>query len=376
MISTAKICIVTAARSEYGLLRWLIDEVHNDENLHLQLLVTGSHLSEMYGNTVSEIENDGYPIAMRVDMRLDAENTTQIAKSMGNCAIGMAQAFEELQPDIIVILGDRYELLPICNSALIMNIPIAHISGGDVTEGAIDDQIRNAVSMMSTLHFPGVEDSAKNLRRMLGDKNIYVAGEPGLENFVRLDLMNREKLATSLEINAAKKWVLITQHSETTVGIEQNLQMAKNIIESLKVLDNYEFIITKSNADSGGNEINNYFEKVCEADSRFKLFASLGQLRYLSFMKEADFLVGNSSSGIVEAPYLAIPVINIGERQTGRYMANNVIGASGFGNSVQDAILTIQNEEWRSNLRPDYYYGDGKSAEKIKNQIKEFLQKC
>ena len=296
---------------------------------------------------------------------------------MGNCAIGMAEAFQSLNPDMIVILGDRYELLPICNTALVMNIPIAHISGGDITEGALDDQIRNAVSMLSTLHFPGVEESARNLRRMLGENNnIHVAGEPGLENFLRLTLMDREALAESLNIDISKKWVLITQHSETNSSLDENLLMAENIIEALKSLDGFQFIITKANADSGGNEINAYFERVCMIDSRFKLFASLGQLRYLSFMNEANFIVGNSSSGIVEAPYLAIPVINIGERQTGRFMCDNVIAASGFGNSVRDALLKIQDVTWRTDLKPDYYYGDGKSSEKIKNRIKEYLLEC
>lgn len=371
-----KICIITAARSEYGLLRWLIDEVHHDSDTELQLVVTGSHLSAKYGNTVVEIESDGYPIAMKVDMKLEVSNTAQIARSMGHCAIGISQAFEILNPDIVVVLGDRYELLPICNTALVMNIPIAHISGGDITEGAIDDQIRNAVSMMATLHFPGVEDSAKNLRRMRGDKDVFVVGEPGLENFLRLELMDRENLAKSLGIDPAKRWVLATQHSETTVGIEENLTMAKNMIEALKPLDNYEFIITKANADSGGNEINAYFEQICGEDSRFKLFASLGQLRYLSFMKEADFLVGNSSSGVVEASYFAKPVINIGDRQTGRYMGKNILDATGFDSSVAEAVALIQSDEWRSTLQSDFYYGDGKSAEKIKIAIKQYLNKC
>ena len=373
MSSIKKICVITAARSEYGLLRWLIDEVHRDEQLQLQLVVTGSHLSEKYGNTFTEIEADGYPIAAKVDMNLNVDSTSEIAKSMGNCAIGIASTFAELQPDLVVILGDRYELLPICSTALLMNIPIAHISGGDVTEGAIDDQIRNAVSMMATLHFPGVEDSAQNLRRMLGEKNIHVAGEPGLENFARLELLSRNALAESLNIDPTKKWILVTQHSETTISIDKNMQMARSIISALKTLDHHEFIITKANADSGGNEINAYFEEVCKQDSRFKLFASLGQLRYLSFMKQADFVVGNSSSGIVEAPYLAKPVINIGERQTGRFIAKNIVNASGFDSSVIDAIEKISIKEWRDTLQPDYYYGNGKSAEKIKNVIKDYL---
>ena len=191
-----KICIVTAARSEYGVLHWIIDEVNNDKDLELQLVVTGAHLSIDQGLTYKFIEQDGYPIVEKVPILLSGDDDVSIAKTMGVCSISMADTFKRLNPDLIVVLGDRYELLPIVSTALVMRIPVAHISGGDVTEGAIDDEVRNAVSMMSTLHFPGVEDSAKNLHRMLGkDKNVFAVGEPGLDSFLRMNLWDKDETA-------------------------------------------------------------------------------------------------------------------------------------------------------------------------------------
>ena len=196
MIKIKKVCIVTASRSEYGLLRWLIDEVNNDHQLCLQLIVTGTHLSPEFGLTYTEIEKDGYEINEKVDMQISSSDQSGIVKSMGICSIGFSDVFDRLKPDVVIVLGDRYELLPICGAALLMKIPIAHISGGDITEGAIDDQVRNAVTMMATLHFPGVENSAKRIERMRGaSKGIHPVGEPGLDNFIRLTLWNRENLA-------------------------------------------------------------------------------------------------------------------------------------------------------------------------------------
>ncbi|HEX8563146.1 MAG TPA: UDP-N-acetylglucosamine 2-epimerase [Flavobacterium sp.] len=369
-----KVCVITAARSEYGLLRWLIDEIHQDPDIELQLLVTGSHLLGEYGNTYKEIEADGYPIAQKVDMQLSVSTEANIARSMGRCISGMATAFETLQPDLVVVLGDRYELLSICSAALIMNIPIAHLSGGDITEGAIDDQVRNAVTMMATLHFPGVAESAENITRMINSsRNVYTSGEPGLDNFERLTLLSRNELAKVLNLDVSKKWVLVTQHSETKKPADENLEMAKNIVSALEPHDDIEVIITKANADFGGSQINDYFTQVASGSNKFKLYASLGQLRYLSFMREAFCVIGNSSSGIVEAPYLAKPVINIGERQKGRHLCKNVISASGFGDSIVNAFQTIRSSDFQQNLVPEFHFGNGNSAGFIKNKIKSYL---
>lgn len=367
-----KICIITAARSEYGLLKWVIDGVHNDTELELQLVVTGAHLSEEHGNTVRFIEEDGYPITARVDMHLASDNRKDIVRSMGYCSQGMADVLEELQPDVVVVLGDRYELLPIVSAALVMGTPVAHLSGGDITEGAIDNEVRNAVSMMSAIHFPGVESSAENLMRMLGsDAPIFTAGEPGLESFLRFDLMSRSELAENIGLDVDKKWCLVTLHSETKLSLEENLGMAQNLFEAMQEAKGVQFVISKANADYGGMQINEFWEKAVKQDTdKYHLFTSLGQRRYLSFMQQTVGVIGNSSSGIVEAPFLGIPVINIGDRQKGRHLCKNVIQCDRTKVGIEDAFTKMYAQP----KIVDTYYGDGHTSEFIITKLKECLK--
>ena len=365
------ICIVTASRSEYGLLRWLIDEVKNDQQLCLQLVVTGTHLSTEFGLTYTEIENDGYEINEKVDMQVSSSNISGIVKSMGYCSIGFSDVFSRLNPDVVIVLGDRYELLSICGAALLMKIPIAHISGGDITEGAIDDQIRNAITMMATLHFPGVKASAKRIEKMIGtSKRIYAVGEPGLDNFLRLTLWDRKTIAENIGLNLSKRWLLLTYHPETKLELNQNIKSINNILNVLNRLHDTQIIITGANSDFGGVEINKILkEAACQNDSKYKFYNSLGQYRYLSLMKEVDIVVGNSSSGIVEAPFLAKSVVNIGQRQKGRYISTNIISCSNDISSISDAITNASSKR----LSSDSYFGEGNTSVKIKNIIKEFL---
>jgi UDP-N-acetylglucosamine 2-epimerase (non-hydrolysing) len=366
-----KVCIITAARSEYGPLRWILEELKNEKDIHLQLVVTGGHLSPEQGLTYKLILDDGFTIDKKIEMQLSSSTSIGIAKSIGVCSLSLAEALYELSPDLLVVLGDRYELLPICNVALVMRIPIAHISGGDITEGAIDDQIRNAVTMMSVLHFPGTIASADRIRRMTGsDMNIYSVGEPGLDNFVRLKLMNRSELADSIGLDLNKSWFLLTQHPETKESLENNLLLARNIIEGLNRLSDIQVVITQANTDLGGVEINTYFREVAASNpNKYKMFSSLGQLRYLSLMKESHCIIGNSSSGIVEAPFLGKSVINIGKRQQGRHICSNVVTVTGYGMSIHEALNHIPKEDFF----PNYYYGDGMTAQKIVFQIKKYL---
>lgn len=368
-----KICIITAARSEYGLLKWVIDGVYHDTELELQLVVTGAHLSEEQGLTYHFIEEDGYPISTMVDMQLSSDDKKSIVRSMGKCSEGFSEAFAQLQPDVVIVLGDRYELLPIVSAALVMGIPVAHLSGGDITEGAIDNEVRNAVSMMSAIHFPGVESSAENLRRMIGkDAPIYTAGEPGLENFLRYDLMCRAELAESLQLDVNKKWCLVTLHPETKVSLDVNIEMVKNLFEVMGQSEDVQFVISKANADFGGKQINDFWEEaVKEDESKYRLFTSLGQRRYLSFMRQAAGVIGNSSSGIVEAPFLGIPVVNIGDRQKGRHLCKNVIQCNRDKSSIEDAFCKMLTQS----KMVDTYYGDGHTSsfviEKLKSWLKE-----
>ena len=366
-----KVCIITAARSEYGLLKWVIDGVYHDNELQLQLVVTGAHLSKKHGYTVQFIEEDGYPITARVDMQLNSEDKTDIIRSMGHCSIGMSDTLANLNPDLVVVLGDRYELLPIVSAALVMGIPVAHISGGDVTEGAIDNEVRNAVSMMSTLHFPGVESSAENLSRMTGNnRNIFTVGEPGLESFLRYDLMSREELAESLGLDVNNRWCLVTLHPETKIGVEENVAMAESLFKVMQSTEGIQYVISKANADFGGSQINHFWEEAVKKDKkRFLLFSSLGQRRYLSFMRQAAGIIGNSSSGIVEAPFLGIPVVNIGNRQKGRHLCKNVIQSGCSLEDIQSAISKMLKQP----MMVDTYYGDGHTASKIVAHIKQYL---
>lgn len=366
-----KVCVVTAARSEYGPMRWIIDAIYHDDELELQLVVTGAHLSEEQGFTWRFIEEDGYPITAKINVQLASEDKSNIIRSMGRCSEGFADAFSELRPDIVVVLGDRYELLPIVGASLVMGIPIAHLSGGDVTEGAIDNEVRNAVSMMSSIHFPGVESSAKNLRRMLGtDADIYIVGEPGLENFLRCDLMNREELAESLQLDPEIKWCLVTLHPETKLELEANMKMTKNLFEVMRQTENVQFVISKANADFGGKQINDYWADAVKLDrNKFKLYTSLGQLRYLSFMKQAEGIIGNSSSGIIEAPFLGIPVINIGDRQKGRHLCQNVIQCNRDKASIEDAFNKMLSQP----KMVDTYYGDGHTSAFVIEKLKSWL---
>lgn len=365
-----KICIITSARSEYGVLRWVIDEVHNDKNVELQLVVTGAHLSAEQGFTYKFIEQDGYPIAEKVPILLPCDDNVSVAKTMGNCSISMADTFNRLKPDMVVVLGDRYELLPIVGTALVMRIPVAHISGGDVTEGAIDDEVRNAVSMMSTLHFPGVVDSAKNLHRMLGtEKYVFAVGEPGLDSFLRMDLWDKNKVAKELNLDVQNKWCLVTLHPETKLSLDNNVKMAHNLYEAMKKTQGIQFIITKANADTGGLTINDFWTRVVSCNSNMQLFPSLGQIRYLSFMKYADMVVGNSSSGIIEAPFMGTPVVNIGNRQKGRHICKNVICC---GNSIEEILQSLIKAQSSERII-DTYWGDGKSSKRIVSEIKKYL---
>ena len=371
-----KVCIVTAARSEYGLLRWIIDEVHRSDDLELQLVVTGGHMSEEQGYTFKAIEADGYPIAAKVDINVDSSSPVAVCKTMATCMEKMSDTFSQLQPNAIVVLGDRYELLAICSTALMLNIPIAHIAGGDITEGALDNSVRNAVTMMSTYHFPGTQESGERVARMLGStNNVFVTGETNIDNFNHIPLLTREEIASSLGINASKKWVLCTYHSETVLTLEENLSrveaLSKLFSEDLK---DYEIIITKSNADFGGKTINEYFANVANASSHIHQYSSLGQARYISVLYQVEFMIGNSSSGIFESPFVGVPCINLGDRQKGRVYTSNILTIEGNYNSMLHAVEYIHTQNFVDGLKHiDNPYGDGHSSERIVEILKDNL---
>ncbi len=366
-----KVCVITAARSEYGVLRWLIEGIAKDKALQLQLVVTGGHLSPEQGLTYKAIEEDGYYIDEKVEMFLSSDSSVGIVKSMGLCSIGISDAYRRLKPDLIVILGDRYELLSIAGAALVMGIPIAHISGGDITKGAIDNEVRNAITMISNIHFPGTEESEKRIVQMKGDKNnVFKVGEPGLDNFIRLNLLDKKTVAQTLNLDMSKKWVLVTYHSETYISIDENLRVVNTLKEIMCETTGIQFVITKANTDLGGYQINNCWNELSLIDpKRFSLFDSLGQIRYMSLMRFCSAIMGNSSSGIIEAPFLGIPVLNIGNRQEGRHMCSNIISCSSQSIVIKSAFEAVLNKS----VEVDKYWGDGHSSDKILSHIKDYL---
>lgn len=365
--------MVTAARSEYSASKWLIIEIQNDPDLELQIIVTGAHLEERYGKTVRELEDDNIPIDYRVNIHCSVDTPESIAKSMGECLIGVSRALFALKPDILVVLGDRYELLPICSAAMVMRIPVAHVSGGDITEGAIDDSIRHAITKLSHLHFPGTEFSAQVIRQ-LGESldRIFVVGEPSLENFNRLHCLDKEELASIFEMDIRKRWVLLTYHPETLANYGDDIKMLKNIFSVIDELEDIQVMMTYPNADPGSEDIISLMKIVSSMNpTRYKLVQSLGQLRFISFLKVAWCMIGNSSSSLLESPTAKLPAILVSDRQKGRLIPENVITTDGTIGSLRRSFRQIDKPDFQAGLIDLFNpYGDGYTAEKIVATLK------
>lgn len=366
-----KICFVTATRAEYGLLRWLMKEVEYGNEFCLQIIATGAHLLKEQGNTIEVIREDGFKIHKVIDAQIDTMTKEKIADSMGRMACMFSKAFSELVPDYVVVLGDRYELLPIANTAFVMSIPIIHISGGDVTEGAIDDGIRNAVTMLAEYHFPGTVDSASNIIRMrASDRNVWAVGELGLDSFQREQLMSREELSHNLGLDIDSRWVLFTYHAETRESLDYNLETVRKSIKLLLKHD-IQLVATYSNTDFGGQQINEYLKEMGRCNpQKMKVEASLGNRRYLSLLKQVCCVAGNSSSGIVETPVLGVPVVNIGKRQRGRHQCNNIIQTDASEEMLSSAISKALTAKASNG---DDYWGDGHASERIYEIMKREL---
>jgi len=358
-----KICVVTGTRAEYGLLYWTMKEIQNSSELNLQLIVTGMHLSPKFGETWKQIEKDGFNIDYRVDLGEMGNDRRSTAQQIAKGVIGFTEAFESLKPDLVVILGDRYEMLAVAQAALILNIPISHIHGGEVTEGAFDDAIRHSITKMSYLHFTSTEVYRQRVIQM-GESpdRVFNVGAPGLENFKRLNLLSKEELSQQLGFELQEKNMLITYHPVTAVeehGIDE-------LIAALSAFPDCGQIITMPNSDPGHEEIMEKWQIYAANNSNVYLTTSLGQLRYLSAMKIANLVIGNSSSGIIEAPFCGVPTINIGERQKGRLAAQSVTHVKKISSDAIKSALDKKSEE--SNL-----YGEGNSAKKIVDELVKFV---
>lgn len=367
-----KICVVTGTRAEYGLLYWLMKEIQCDSNLRLQVVATGMHLSPEFGLTYQSIEQDGFHIDEKVEMLLSSDTPSGTAKSTGLAVIGFSDAINRLKPDIIVILGDRYEMLAAAQCAMIMGIPIAHICGGERTDGAIDDAIRHAITKMSHLHFVAAEEYRKRVVQ-LGEnpERVYMYGAPGLDNLNRLSLLSREELEVSLSFNLSPEFLLVTYHP-VTLGEEDPLSSLLELFAALDQFPNKKVIITKPNSDAGGRVLIQAIDQYSISQpERVYVTTSLGQIRYLSAMKHCSAVIGNSSSGIMEAPALRKPTVNIGIRQTGRLKASSILDCRPQKEDIENAINTALSHNFQRMLEgAESLYGKGDTAVLIKECLK------
>ena len=369
------ICIVTAARSEWGLLRPLAELIKADTSYNLLIFATGTHYCSEFGNTYQEILSDGFNIDERIDMQLYAESPAAISKTIGLTIIGFADAFSRHDIDLLVIMGDRYEMLGVCIAAMNAKIPIAHLAGGDITEGAIDDMVRHSLTKMSYLHFTSCSTSRKRVIQMGEEpERVYDVGELGIDNIAKLPLLSLSELSMQLNFTLKNtEYCVVTFHPETLSFDTVEVQ-CRELLNALSAFPDMKFIVTKSNADEGGGIINSMIETYAQKNHNVLLVSSLGNLKFLSALKYSAMMIGNSSSGIVECPYFKIPTINIGHRQDGRLQANTIINCSTNTKDIINAIQLARSENFRKNLlTASCPYGDGHAAEKILAVLHEWL---
>jgi len=366
-----KICIVTGTRAEYGLLYWLMKEIEADKDLELQVIVTGMHLSSEFGLTFKEIEQE-FKIDRKIEMLLSSDTHIGICKSMGLAQISFAEAYGGLKPNLVVVLGDRYEIFSAVSSAMISNIPIAHIHGGETTEGLIDESIRHSITKMSQLHFTSIEEYRKRVVQLGEDPSrVFTVGGLGIENIKRLKLLSREEFEKSIDFNLNKKNILVTFHPVTLEKATAKKQF-QELLFAIDELEETNIIFTKANSDTDGRVINQMIDEYVSKNSEKAVcFTSLGQLRYLSALQYIDAVVGNSSSGLLEAPSFKIGTINIGDRQKGRISSESVINCKETKEEINKAFKQLYSKEFKKLLeKVQNPYGDGCSSQKIVKILK------
>lgn len=356
------VCAVTSGRADYGLLHWVLRDIDADPNMQLRLIVTGSHLSSAHGMTVNEIISDGFTVAQAIDItpgpsRLDA------ARSLGLAVGGLAGAFEAEHPDIVLLLGDRFEILGAAAAATVLGLPIAHIAGGDITEGAFDDAMRHSITKMSHLHFVTNDESARRVRQLGEDPaRIHVVGSPGLDTIRRVELMTREELGQNLGFDWRKRNLLVTFHPSTAEVVDPREQLGE-LLGALDGLgEDVGLLFTKGNIDPGSDAISADVDAFVASHPNARAYTSLGQRRYLSAIAAVDAVVGNSSSGLYEVPSFGKPTVDIGDRQQGRLRAASVIHVSVQRERIAEAIRQAFELDCSGVVNP---YGDGQSAARI-----------
>lgn len=367
-----KICVITGTRADYGLLRWVMQGIKDDAELTLQIIATGMHLSPEFGLTHHEIEKDGFQIDRKVEALTSSDTSVGIAKSMGLGLIGFADALKELKPDLIVVLGDRFEIFAAAAAALVARIPIAHLHGGETTEGAFDEALRHSITKMAHLHFVATEEYRQRVIQ-LGERpeRVFLVGGLGIDNIKCMKLLDREAFESSIDFSLGRKSLLITFHPVTLEIATAEAQMTE-LLAALVALEDTQLIFTMPNADTDGRKLIAMVNEFVAQHQNARAFTSLGQLRYLSCIAHVDGVLGNSSSGLAEVPSFRKGTINIGDRQRGRLQAKSVIQCDPSRECIRAAIQTLYSASFQGSLSEVRNpYGDGGASEKVLAIIKK-----
>lgn len=368
------ISILTATRAEYGLLKPVIEKLNQIDEFDVKVVVTGAHLSPEFGLTYKEIENDNIKIDEKIEILLSSDTPSAISKSMGLAMISFADYFARVKSDLLIVLGDRYETLAVCLSAMNQNIPIAHLYGGETTEGAVDEAIRHSITKLSHLHFTSTDEYRKRVIQ-LGEnpKTVFNVGSLGVENALQQNLLSKEELASWLKLDLNKPYIIGTYHPVTLENSTAHEQ-TKALLDCCISKKDINFIFTKSNADSSGRIINKLLDEYSQKYENIFVFTSLGMLRYLSSLKYAKAVIGNSSSGIVEAPSFHIPTINIGDRQKGRIQSKSTINCEPTQNAIEFALIRALSDDMQNLAKNSTNpYQKANTSDNIVKTIKEFI---
>lgn len=368
-----KISIISSTRAEFGILRPLITELFKDNELDIRLCITGSHLSNYFGNTFKEIQNEGIIIDKKIPIIETKNDDVLINETISKAILKFSDYFQTLQPDIVVLLGDRYEIFAIAVSAFNLKIPIAHIHGGEVTEGASDDMIRHSITKLSKIHFTSTEKYRKRVIQLGENPSfVYNVGALGMDNIFSNEFYSKEDVYLKLGLSQDADYAIVTYHPET-LG-ESAIKEIKILLDFCSTYTQLNFIFTKANADQLGIHINEEIFKATLKSKNIKLFESLGSKLYLSALKYSKFVMGNSSSGILEAPFLNVRTINIGERQKGRIQTSSIINVGMLKSQLLEAVEEILNNDVKP-INVNKIYGDGDTSIRIKRILKEELNK-
>jgi GDP/UDP-N,N'-diacetylbacillosamine 2-epimerase (hydrolysing) len=377
-----RICVVTGSRAEYGLLSRLMKRIQESTALELQIIATGMHLSPEYGLTLRDIETDGFTIDRKVDMLLSSSTVVGVSKSIGLGVIGFADALAELQPDLLLVLGDRYEIFAAASAAMIAQIPIAHLHGGERTEGAFDESIRHSITKMSHLHFVAAREYQRRVIQ-LGEQpeRVFCVGGLGVDSVKSFQLLSRTELEKAIDFKLGLRNLLVTFHPITLDREDSKLQMTE-LLAALSELENTRLVFTMPNSDPEGLSLSGQIEEFCECRDHAKAYISLGHLRYLSCIKHFDGVIGNSSSGLLEVPTFKKGTVNIGDRQRGRLRAASVIDCAPDRASISSALGQLYSKEFEERLRnTESPYGEGGACDAIveileQSSLDDLLKKC